>query len=352
MSQNKQLLTSAVLIGLIVHAFGLGLNDPCTNPKGSPGKCIFFKDCDALVKLFRNPDITEEEEEFINDSKCGLIERKPLVCCTATLPRPPFCGISPSINNIVGGQEADLREFPWAALIQYRKYTGQLVFGCGGSLINSRYVLTAAHCVVPLRTMELYKVRLGEHDIRTNVECTENEVPELCNAPEDLDIEKVIVHESYRQRASQYDIALIRLAREVTFTEFIAPVCLPLDSAARSLNITGAKLFAAGWGNTENGTASNVKLKVELYVSDHQTCVSVYQKFWKSIIDSQLCAGGMRGVDTCSGDSGGALMNHMSLSYFQYGIISFGTFKCGTKGVPGVYSNVPKFIDWIQANIE
>lgn len=51
-------------------------------------------------------------------------------------------------DRILGGQKTGLSEFPWMALLQYRKNNGRgFTFACGGALISKRYVLTAAHCV-------------------------------------------------------------------------------------------------------------------------------------------------------------------------------------------------------------
>ena len=52
------------------------------------------------------------------------------------------CGERNDATRIVGGQAAGINEFPWMARLSYFNR-----FYCGGTLINDRYVLTAAHCV-------------------------------------------------------------------------------------------------------------------------------------------------------------------------------------------------------------
>lgn len=63
------------------------------------------------------------------------------------IPAPELeqCGMQANDNRIVGGTVAELDDFPWMALLLYRK--GKSVEpACSGSLINNRYVITAAHC--------------------------------------------------------------------------------------------------------------------------------------------------------------------------------------------------------------
>lgn len=52
------------------------------------------------------------------------------------------CGIANKQKRIVGGQETEVNQYPWMALLTYSNR-----FYCGATLINDRYVMTAAHCV-------------------------------------------------------------------------------------------------------------------------------------------------------------------------------------------------------------
>ncbi|XP_062127661.1 serine protease grass-like [Drosophila sulfurigaster albostrigata] len=87
----------------------------------------------------------------------------------------------------------------------------------------SGYVLTAAHCFLD---QELQSVRLGEHYISQERDCRGH----FCAPPvEDIDIERIFVHEKYSRVTRHNDIALVKLSRDVEVKENIAPICLPTN---------------------------------------------------------------------------------------------------------------------------
>ena len=122
------------------------------------------------------------------------------------------------LNNKFLYRQADLREFPWFALLKYK--IGRLEkFTCGGSLISSRYVLTCAHCITQLPSgYEVAGVRLGEYDLETNPDCkfTDYDDERECNPPVlDVDVESLIPHPRYNNPKHSNDIGLVRMAQNV-----------------------------------------------------------------------------------------------------------------------------------------
>merc|ERR1712080_158568 len=111
----------------------------------------------------------------------------------------------------------------------------------------------------------------------------------------------------------------------------------------------------AGWGATSpNGRDPAQILKyLDVEVMEGEKCRKVYETRGGILTDKQLCAGGEKGKDACVGDSGSGLMRSLQdpvrgfLRYDLIGVVSFGPRLCGTEGVPGVYSRVESFIQWI-----
>ena len=86
----------------------------------------------------------------------------------------------------------------------------------------------------------------------------------------------------------------------------------------------------------------------------HEACVPIFRRR-ANIGRTQLCAGGERLKDSCSGDSGGPLiglsMPGRRLPFIQIGIVSFGSVRCGTTNVPGIYTRVTEYLDWVLDNL-
>ena len=99
--------------------------------------------------------------------------------------------------------------------------------------------------------------------------------------------------------------------------------------------------------------------EIHLDVFDGEKCLEVYKERGGVLSsDSQLCMGGEEGKDSCSGDSGSALMmakdvaGSLVRNWTLVGVVSFGPSRCGTKNVPGVYARVRYYINWIRKVVE
>ncbi|XP_026836629.1 serine protease grass [Drosophila erecta] len=235
-------------------------------------------------------------------------------------------------GRITGGKSTDLTLNPWMV-----KVVGQGT--CGGTLITSRFVLTAAHCIVKSHM----KVYLGEYRTRYPGMHNRSDGVSVPNSYA-LTVDKKIVHDGYRSMY-KYDIGLLRMTDAVQYSDYVQPICLLVNGHMRGspdYNITG-------WGITDFGEESWTLQAAPVFNTDLKYC---RKKFCKQVDTSQICAANNK-EDACMGDSGGPLSAQMafgdSFRTFQYGIVSYGTDTCNSFSV---YTNVTHYRKWIVESIE
>jgi len=240
------------------------------------------------------------------------------------------CG-QKTVNRIVGGQEAQVNEWPWQAALML----GSNGPFCGGSLIADRYILTAAHCTEGLRAADL-NVRLGEHKISSSSE----------SQTVTRSVSKIINHENYQGGSEINDIALLQLSSPVEFRSEVWPVCLPPSTPSYANKVA----TVTGWGTTSSGgSVSDVLREVDVKVKANSDCQSSYGS--SNIKETMLCAGAP-GKDSCQGDSGGPLVfKDGGNNYDQIGVVSWG-YGCANPSYPGVYTRVSKYLTWIKDNTQ
>ncbi|KAH8331580.1 hypothetical protein KR074_006536 [Drosophila pseudoananassae] len=198
---------------------------------------------------------------------------------------------------------------------------------CGGSLINNRFVLTAAHCQSRSKIYATLGDYFRGHDIGV-----ERKIP----------VDLQIPHPNYNPASQKNDIALFRLSRPADYTMYIRPVCLPTNydalEIAPNLNVTG-------WGRTRyNETSSSILKTATVLVHERSTCRNL-----GDIDESQVCVGPGDG-NPCNGDSGGPLTSLVNVRgkgtvTVQIGIVSFGISGCEDLSV---HTHVYHYMSWIS----
>ncbi|CAG9791046.1 unnamed protein product [Diatraea saccharalis] len=177
-----------------------------------PGRRISHTKCLEYIW-----DIKDREDKVIRDEECKKYRQ--------------------SLNNNtednqvfhtagVGGRDTLPGEFPHMGAIGWTSALGSWIFKCGGSLISTKFVLTAGHCSkasdrdTTIADVDPKIVRFADKNI---LDIDDNGYNK---AHLDVNILRVINHPNYKPPKKYNDIALIELQREVSFTSYVQPACL------------------------------------------------------------------------------------------------------------------------------
>jgi len=232
-------------------------------------------------------------------------------------------------NKIVGGVEAVPGEFPWQVAVRIDG-----MYFCGGSLIDSTHVLTAAHCTDGAQS---FRLTFGAHDISTT-EPTQVTV----------DATRYTIHPNWDPNTLAGDMSIIILDTPVTYTARIAPICLIGSNAP---DYVGADLTVSGWGKPSDAATgiSPVLRKVVVQGITRTQCRLSY--IGLGISDDILCVATTGGKGSCNGDSGGPLSFIQADGTFnQVGVVSFGSSRGCEVGVPAGFSRVSSYTQWLTDN--
>merc|ERR1712198_621280 len=207
------------------------------------------------------------------------------------------CGVEgpPSLNKIVGGEEAEPNQWPWIVAL----FIDNAWF-CGGSLISENWVMTAAHCVDGAL---YFDIMAGAHNVRESSEPHRVEITSFNG----------FTHEDWDSQNLSNDIALIELPSPITFNDYIKPSCLPAPGNTADV---GELASVIGWGKPSDNAGSIspvLRMVHDIPIMSNRECDSFY---------------GIVGV----------------------GIVSFGSARGCEIGAPAAFTRTEYYLDWIQGN--
>eukprot|EP00099_Drosophila_melanogaster_P019191 NP_610435.4 uncharacterized protein Dmel_CG8213, isoform B [Drosophila melanogaster] len=287
--------------------------------------------------------VDEEDEEDVNPNPSDneIDQGATLSSYGGANGRKIQCGVRPHVKSgrIVGGKGSTFGAYPWQVLVRESTWLGLFTKNkCGGVLITSRYVITAAHCQ-PGFLASLVAV-MGEFDISGDLESKRSVTK---------NVKRVIVHRQYDPATFENDLALLELDSPVQFDTHIVPICMPNDVA----DFTGRMATVTGWGRLKyGGGVPSVLQEVQVPIIENSVCQEMFHTAGhnKKILTSFLCAGYANGQkDSCEGDSGGPLvLQRPDGRYELAGTVSHG-IKCAAPYLPGVYMRTTFYKPWLRS---
>ncbi|XP_029343825.1 modular serine protease isoform X2 [Acyrthosiphon pisum] len=286
----------------------------------------------------------------------------------------PYCGrpYTPNKILILNGVEAKYGSAPWNVGVYRKSNNNSFSMICGGSLISTNLVVSAAHCFWQERLTSrillndgTYKVGVGKY--KSDITIKDNEFTQI------FDVGLIYLKEGYYGSSGFHaeDLAIIVLSNKLKLSDVVMPVCVDWSKRYSVLNGAVGKgrlnntadflpekeyectwnmiwyFKVVGWGQTENMVGSTVLLEANIPYIDHQTCRNMYQNGFQIFITvDKFCAGTKSEQGVHQGDSGaGFTLEHNSL-HFLTGVVS--VKDATTNDSIAVFTDVSRHVAWIH----
>lgn len=306
------------------------------------------------VKNYKCPGNNNSTRVF---SECGYKKGIQYVCCPRNgLEASEKCGKyhQKVKNHYIPSEpstEPYLFDYAYVVALGYG-LPKKVQWKCSGSLVSSKFALSAAHCVNLPNFGRVRYARMETEDLGVGFDASYHYIDNTFEARtprQDFDIIYTVMHPDFDPNTRENDIAVMRLDRKVEFSALAKPACLDFTPVVDKT--FEWQLTTVGWGIQHN------QEPLKLFRYNHQLvpeyeCAEYYKTLGRNVdLNKQICLkDSVAYKDYChryGGESviGYHLKNHMPS---VFGIASFGD-DCKTNStMPGVYTRVSYYVDWLE----
>ncbi|XP_046662638.1 limulus clotting factor C-like [Homalodisca vitripennis] len=257
----------------------------------------------------------------------------------------PDCGKTHPVETlplILHGSQVEAGQWPWAAALFHHEPDNTWKLICGGTLISTNAVITAAHCIWKKPPKDLF-VMLGH---------LSRKLPTTNRKDVIFQVKRFYLLPVYRDRINGWssDIAILVLKTPAKLSRTILPACLPDKDNITISPYTMA--IVSGWGKNEKYVESPSLYYAKIPIRDLRKCLThIPQTFHQFLSYTTFCAGYINGTGVCNGDSGGGLLSKHNEKWELQGIVSVSSRKdsrllCHPQNY-GLFTKVYVFISWI-----
>ncbi|KAL7043123.1 hypothetical protein ACKWTF_001400 [Chironomus riparius] len=347
-----------ILILVGVKSEDLSIGSKCQANDGSEGSCVGIDSCNIIRDNLRNDTIQMNQVVV-----CNKLMR--YVCCPAETPflssrlnldrlsswnliddGPRACG-KPVIGfgTVFYGTQIKRGAYPWIAALTK---TENDRFFCGGTIVSKNIVITAAHCMEGKQRNHVFDpkdifVILGAHNLEARHE------PDRVTAS----VRAIHVHHDWNPFVVSFDadIAILELANNVNFNEFIQPICIAAPKSEAALKTDGV---VVGFGRSENRRIENIARVITSPIHSHQFCANS-SDHETLLTHRTFCGGFANGTSVCEGDSGSGLIVKHNGVYYLRGIVSASLYDtligCNINSY-SIYTDTLEFYSWITTGTD
>ncbi|XP_077285890.1 chymotrypsin-2-like [Arctopsyche grandis] len=195
---------------------------------------------------------------------------------------------------------------------------------CGGTIINSKWVLTSATCA---RTSGIKYIMAGATSIP--------------NSDYVFHIWEIITHPDFNSEDDLNNIGMLKTLQTIIYTSRVGAANLPYYSVG-----SGTAMIISGWGRTSKTDASfssSIRSLTVKSMSREECRLDMEPP--REIYDRQLCGVRSTGKGVCTGDSGSGVI----ASGYVHGIVArTSSVENCALGYPEVFTRVYPFVSWIN----